>query len=183
VTTLYLAGPEAIEYARRLDGLEATELAWFAGWLCADGSIKNHGNGRASIVFQLTDRDPLERFAEMFGNEVKGPYAPTGLGRKPRYSWSIRGHKATAIIERIRPWLSRRYLERFEALDHAPRKRGKVLTPADVADIKARLGEWGAARRLAKQYGVSEGLVSAIKLGRVWSDVTAAHAAQGGEAL
>lgn len=47
------------------------------------------------------------------------------------------------------------------------------LTPVEVREIKNALGPHGAGRALARQYGVHEGTVSKIKVGRIHMDVAA----------
>lgn len=162
------------EYAARVGAIDEPTIAWFAGWLCADGSIKEHDGGRPKISFTLTDIDPLDRFAELFGNSVQGPIPPSGLGVKDRYHWQISGWRAAIILQRVRPWLSQRYAERAAAFDAwEPRGHaGRKLTPDDVAIIKAELakGGHGVGRRLARRFGVSDGMICHIKAGRMWTD-------------
>ena len=45
------------------------------------------------------------------------------------------------------------------------------LTESQVRDIKSRLGKWGEGKRIAREYGVSESLISDIKSGRTWAHV------------
>jgi len=162
-------------FRQRLASIDETVIAWFSGWLSADGSVKiSDQRGRPSIRFQICDRDPLDRFAEVFGNRVGGPF-PQGanaFGTRPVYEWKITGARAVLLLGRCLPWLSERYAARarsamrYETSPHAGRK----LTPDDVAEIKRELavGVHGTGRRLAKRYGVSEGMISAIRSGRAW---------------
>jgi len=46
-----------------------------------------------------------------------------------------------------------------------------TLTDEQVRDIRSRLGPWGAGIALAREYGVSKGIISAIKRGRSWAHV------------
>lgn len=159
------------------------QIAWFSGWLCADGCItvdSTSRNKRFKLQFKICDQDPLHKFSAMFGGSVGGPVAPTGLGKKPTYNWSVQGWRAATILERCRPWLSDRYAARADAVMggfSAKNHHGQKLTPAVVANIKAELaaGENGVSRRLAQRYGVSDGMISAIKSGRLWGYVTPTH--------
>ena len=160
------------------------EAAWFGAWLSADGSITlvpGSGNVRPRIrvQFKLTDEDvllQLSAVAAEFGGQraVSGPHAPTGLGRKSTFHWALSGADAEALIERVWPWLSSRYQQRYteRRAQVPPQRRGRKLSLSDVQDVKCRLAEGGhgEARRLAREYGVSEGLISAIRHGRVWCD-------------
>lgn len=163
--------PDHVAYQRRLDEIDEATFAWFGGWLSADGSILEPHPLRPRIRFVLTDRDPLDRFAELFGNTVGGPYPPSGLGVKDRYEWAVGGWQAVMILRRVRPWLSVRYTERAAKFERwVPKKIGRqVLTPSAVAEIRSTTG-YGTGRRLARKFGVSEGLVSAVRLGRCWKN-------------
>jgi hypothetical protein len=165
----------ADEFRKRLERLNEAEIAWFSGWLCADGSIKVVDKfGRPAVRFQICDRDPLDRFADLFGNSVHGPFAQHAgaFGTRPVFEWRISGLRAVILLRRCRPWLSERYAERaISAMQYKTRKhQGRKLTPVSVARIKRELetGGHGIGRRLAKRYRVTDGLISAIKVGRVW---------------
>lgn len=163
------------EYAEKVATLGEARIAWFAGWVCADGSIGDAGGGRPRIKFTLTDFDVLERFSQMFGNKPSPPYANTGLGHKPIADWQISGWRCLIILKAIEPWLSERYAMRMHLLDEwTPRAHcGQKVSPEEVAHIKWELakGEWGAGRALATRYGVSSGMISSIKSGRSWADI------------
>lgn len=131
-------------------------------------------NGRPSVRFQICDRDPLDRIAGLFGNRVIGPIPQHkgALGKRPVFEWKISGQKAVALLTRCMPWLSARYADRartvmlYTTREHSGRK----LTPQQAADIKAALafGRHGIGRQLAAKYGVTDGMISAIKRGRSW---------------
>lgn len=174
----YASEAEQRSYAARLANIDEATMAWFSGWLCADGSIKRHSEKAPKISFTITDLDPLDRFSEIFGGKVNGPFPATGLGVKDRYHWQVSGWKAAAIIERCRPWLSVRYTERADMALNSWRPRlhrGQKLNPEQVADIKRRLacGHRGIGRQLAREYGVSDALISAVRVGRLWPEVKA----------
>lgn len=156
------------------------DMAWFAAWLCADGCIGGAVTRKAgyrdrylvSLKFTLTDRDPLDRMAELFGNKVAGPYAQHegALGTKPLWYWGISGRKAVLLLRRADPWLSIRYRTRAHTViaSWEASSPGRKLTPAQVAEIRERLrtGTHGIGKLLAAEYGVTDGLISAIKTGR-----------------
>jgi hypothetical protein len=51
---------------------------------------------------------------------------------------------------------------------------GAELTENEVREIRRKLvgGSWGNATRLAKEYGISQSMISRIKNGKAWSHVT-----------
>jgi hypothetical protein len=156
----------------RVAAIAATDIAWFSGWLCADGSIKP--GPPPAIKFTICDRDPLERFSDLFGNRVHGPFKPSGLGKQVRYEWKLSGAKSLVLLRRCLPHLSRRYRERAEqAMRHSPRDHnGRKLSPSEIISIRAVLssGRHGVGRMLARKYGVTDALISAIKHGRTWTE-------------
>jgi hypothetical protein len=163
------------EYQARIDAIDEPTMAWFAGWLCADGSIgfvDEHQRPRLS--FALCDIDPLVRFSELFGNEIAGPLPASGLGKQPRYAWRVSGWKVPIILHRLMPWLSDRYTAKaLKAIEYENRPPAYLkLNPTQVATIKAELavGIHGVVKRLAQEFGVSKSLISAIKRGRIWSE-------------
>lgn len=103
---------EAEELKARLAQISDVDIAWFAGWLSADGCIAYHGKENTpQIQFKICDRDPLERFAELFGGYVGGPHS-VKKHYKPTYTWQFTGLKAAYILARCMPWLSLRYQKR-----------------------------------------------------------------------
>ena len=164
------------EYERRVAAIPENQIAWFSGWLCADGSITGwNGSKHASVQFTICDRDPLVKFAELFGNTVHKSQPPSGFGHRPRYGWRVAGFKATVILKRCIPWLSERYLQRAKrAIAATPYERKpRKLTLKNVIAIKKELAKnkKGINRKMAKKYHVSDGMIGHIRCGRIWGDV------------
>lgn len=161
-----------LHFRSRLELLSDAQIAYFSGWLCGDGCIlQDKASGCPRIKFTICDLDPLQKFSDWFGNKVGGPHKPSGLGKKQRYGWQIAGEKCRILIERCQPWLSVRYAERAAASsNYVIRVKGKKITQEIVNEIKLKLASegHGIGRKLAKQYGVTSGLISAIKHGRTW---------------
>src|SRR5579859_3144771 len=131
------------DFQALIDSISDTDMAWFGGWLSADGCIlASSGNGPVKIRFTICDKDPLEKFSNLFGNSVGGPLKPSGLGKTPRYDWQVSGMKARMLIVKVYPWLSDRYKRRADKAlaSWVPREHsGRKLTPDIVAAIKAEL--------------------------------------------
>lgn len=155
-------------YQRAVEAVEEPWVAWFGGWLCADGSIM----APARIRFTICDRDPLDEFSRVLGGTVSRPMPASGLGAQPRYSWQISGWRAEIVLNRVKPWLSARYSARSEraiASRNAPRPR--KLSESDVGEIKARLLDGETGRSIAASFRISEGMVCHIRKGRQWADI------------
>jgi hypothetical protein len=165
---------EYANFLKKLKKVSDIDMAWFAGWLCADGSIKiDKGGGTPTIKFVITDKDPLDRIAELLGNTVHGPMKPTGLGKKMTYSWSIRGIKVKDIINRCYKHLSNRYKEKADiALKYEPKYRSFKLSRQDVIDIKKSLKnrKRGDLIKLVRKYNVSRALINGINSGKFWAN-------------
>lgn len=118
----YTHQQEAELFKLRLTKISECDIAWFAAWLSADGSIRfkvkrsyrNESTPFAEITFGLCDRDPLDRFVELFGGSVSEPRIQKAnkLSSKPVYWWTLSGMKAVHLLMRCVPWLSLRCQER-----------------------------------------------------------------------
>ena len=161
-------------WEHRLNQIPESWFAWFGGWLSADGSIiKESKTGRVKIKFALCDRDPLNIFSTILGGRVSGPFKPSGLGKQPRFEWSISGWKAIYLLRYISGWLSCRYQKRAKAATKGfqqQRHFGRKLNPQKVAQIKSalRYPYHGIVTHLASQHGVTAGQICHIRQGRQW---------------
>jgi len=161
------------QFSKLLSQVDEPTIAWFSGWLCADGCIMvTDRRGRPRIKFTICDLDPLEKMSSIFGNKVSKPQKPTGYGSLPRYYWQLSGVRAALLLERCLPWLSDRYMQKaISAIQYKPLPNtGKKITPEQAAEIKRelQLNQWGAGKTLAARYGITDGMISAIKHGRAW---------------
>lgn len=159
------------EFKERLAKLSEEQIAWFSGWLCADGTILKTDTGLPRVRFNISDKDPLDKFSELLGCKVHGPIKPSGLGKKPIWEWAVTGMKALMLLKRCEKWLSERYKMRFLACRQTNNPRSKLLSNEDAKFIKSavKTAKHGDLRRLARRFGVSEATISAIKAGRIYN--------------
>ena len=91
---------------------------WAAGLFEAEGCVSFDGTPAMHLV--STDKDVVERFAEVVGGPVYGPYAqpPSTLGnpRKPQFRWRVSGRAAEAVATGLRPWLGTRRRGRMDEI-------------------------------------------------------------------
>lgn len=165
------------------------QIAWMAALFEGEGSIvapksrKERQCGHSSplrIKFSMCDVDVLEQFKQFAcGGHLRGPHAPSGLGKKPFYSLVIQGGHAFALAKLIWPWLGLRRkeqvriaIERWASLRES--KEGKVITASQAREIRRQLKArgHGSGRALATEYGVSAALISKIKRGHIWASVS-----------
>ena len=127
----------------------------------------------------MCDRDVLERFQRYGGGTISGPHKPSGLGKKDTFELCVNGMRAYHLLRAIWPWLGdrrreqvRRSVVAWGALE--PTNEGVKLNKEDVVAIKKRLavGKHGVGRAVARDYGVTDGMISAIKHGRAWPCVS-----------
>lgn len=81
------------------------------------------------IRIAMTDREPLDRFAALFGGKVYGPYKRGAEHHKPLYSYNLHGfERVQAAVAAMWGWLSPRRQEQarlvFTAPQGNPRCRG-----------------------------------------------------------
>jgi hypothetical protein len=77
--------------------------------------------GWLRLQIRMTDLDPLERFAEIVGSRVLGPYCyqqDDGSVRKPFWVVQVNCRKVQPVVERMWPWLGTR--RRARALELSP---------------------------------------------------------------
>lgn len=99
-----------------------TEIAWLAGLLEGEGSfamIRSCVGGKVyrypKIVVNMTDRDVIERVADLFGGSVYD--IPRYIeGRKLQYRAQITGSGAAQWMNDLYPWLGDRRRERIDAV-------------------------------------------------------------------
>lgn len=88
------------------------KTAWAAGFFEGEGTIRYH-NGRVHLSLGNTDKDVLDRFADVVGGKVMGPYKGQGKKTpshyKPVYQWYTSSIENTqAILRLFWPYLGER---------------------------------------------------------------------------
>lgn len=92
---------------------ESASWAWVAGVFEGDGSISGRRT-RTRLALKMTDRDVVERFADVVGGTVSGPH-PSGAKYKPR--WYAYASGETRMIDcyvAMEPFLGARRRARFQ---------------------------------------------------------------------
>lgn len=185
---IYVAGPSSHRRTAIGDNpILATEaqIAWMAALYEGEGCVvppvsKLSGRGYGSplrLKFKMCDRDVLQRFQQYAGGgNLSGPHKPSGLGKKETFTLVVQGSRAHALLVSFVPWLGARRCEQVRAAlakweSLRPTTDGRVINRSDAAEIKRRLatGRHGIGRQLAREYGISNGMISAIKRGKAWA--------------
>lgn len=163
----------------------AAQIAWMAalyegeGYVCMPRSRSERGGRHSSALrlrFKMCDRDVLEQFKRFAGGgNLSGPQKPSGLGKKVTYTLAIQGPRAYALLVAFWPWLGERRRGQVKAAlmkwaTMVPTHVGRIITRDEAEQIKRRLeiGGHGIGRQLAREYGVSDVLISRIKMGKAW---------------
>lgn len=88
----------------------SAELAWVAGIFEGEGSIINTSAGgrmQRRLVIQMTDKDVLDRVADIVGGSVFGPTLREGY--KPIWVWRVsRWCDIERVLLAMLPWLCER---------------------------------------------------------------------------
>jgi hypothetical protein len=141
------------------------DLAYIAGIFEGEGcvSISRHlrndtrAEGRYSyqlhVIFNMTDREPLDLLADYFGGKVRTyDYKPERNAR-PFHTWHISAKKAIPFLTSLQPFLRcQRIADKVElalAFQASKRYPGRfVHRPEHVAYTEERASYWAAMRRL-----------------------------------
>ena len=90
-----------------------TEIAWAAGFFDGEGCIthgRRHADGSVPLRLALNqvDRRPLDRFAQILGGSVKGPYTLKGKNVTKNASpyYALEYHNAEEVLILLWPYLS-----------------------------------------------------------------------------
>lgn len=78
--------------------ITALEISWFAGLLEGEGTFGWHKSGKylgsPKIAIQMTDRDIIQRAADLWGRPCNGPYGPYTTQSKPAWQTMVTGRSA-----------------------------------------------------------------------------------------
>ena len=98
----------------------ALDIVWLAGLLEGEGSFKIQTTGgyRGSvcIALQMTDKDTVERAAQLLGGTVWGPHGPYGVSKQQTYQVAIFGSKAASWMMTVFPLMSMRRKSKIKEL-------------------------------------------------------------------
>lgn len=160
---------------------DRADVMWLAGLYEGEGCVvSDKRGGSLKLRIGMTDRDVLVTFQELAQGGYISPRSRDsgGLGKKPVWDYVATGRHAYAVFIAMFPFLHQRRRNRIHEkltvwLTLIPSSAGRSLRHADVRVIKRELdsGGHGTGRRLAKQYGVSDATISAIRVGRIWKSV------------
>ena len=92
-----------------MEKLSEYDLGWIVGIIEADGSFTTNGRN-PRIAVKMTDFDTIERFAELMGVRVLGPYKyeDAQLGNKPYWQAHVDGQPARDFMSSTRKKFSLR---------------------------------------------------------------------------
>jgi hypothetical protein len=109
--------------AKKLSMSEA-DLAWLAGLLEGEGSFYASGSRAKNgvmyrypqIKVSMTDRDVIERVAQMFGIKVSVNSREKRREAKQIYSAQINGSRAMELMQQLLPWMGKRRSQKIKEL-------------------------------------------------------------------
>ena len=86
------------------------DVAWCAGFFEGEGHIsftvrKRDNASWLSIAVAQVHREPLDKFAEVLGGKVYGPYGPYSTNKKAYFMYQAYGKKAESAARTMRPYL------------------------------------------------------------------------------
>lgn len=114
-------------------------IAWAGGLFEGEGWLIQHQSGRQSYMsagIEMTDRETLERFAQMMAEHGIDRELGTRWRGNPKhkrqYDWKVTGARAVQVFLLLRPYLGTRRREKGDALVDAHNRRIEELTKPRV---------------------------------------------------
>jgi len=162
--------------------IEKRTLYWLAGLLEAEGSFivaPPSEPYRPRISISMTDEDVIARVAEIFRVKYHS-VRPRNTKHKVAYMASVRGRRAMLLMRELYPLMSRRRQEQIDRVFakhiYRPNNKGEnhgnaKLTEEQVRQIKTRLGQGEAGKRIAKDFNISQRAVSDINCDKTWGHI------------
>jgi hypothetical protein len=156
-----------MSFANSLDG-DSRGLVWLAGLLEAEGTFLKPppSSPKGPIVScRMTDRDVVERVAEMFGTRV------VSIDKRPfrtEYAAVLKGSRAVLLMSDLRPMMGRR---RGAAIDAAIRRFSPPARKLDfrkAEEIRHRHASGQSVSGLAESYGVARQTIHPILKRRIY---------------
>ena len=96
----------------------ALDVAWVAGLMEGEGSFYVSSTGQPKLSIMMSDKDVLERLAELFGTTARGPYGPYGRSKKQVWQVTLCNTKAASWMMTIYALMGERRKEKIkEVLD------------------------------------------------------------------
>lgn len=155
---------------------EGVEFAWACGLFEGEGSVVNRENRythyergpsvarNRGLCLSTTDRDVLERFCRIVGVGKIGPQR-VRPGCKPLFRWTVsRWCEVQPLAAAMLPLMGDRRATAIRALlANPPKARSNArLTDREVDELRGRALAGEGCRRLASEYGVSQGYASRL---------------------
>lgn len=152
------------------------EVAWAAGLFEGEGCIRfcKHDRtlGYISLRIKMTDRDVLQRFADIVGGELKGPYDPPANKPHWKIAWSVQisqTQKSIDVLEAFWPYLGERRRAKAQEViaqwQENCRSRPMRYSYDQVEEILAQKYLGVSAIELAADYGCSRQYIHSIVRG------------------
>ena len=101
---------------------QTQDIAWVAGLLEGEGyfgnraSTKEHNANSIRVTLGMTDRDVIERAAEVLHGNVIGPYAKSNSKYKPMYYVQWHGARAAGIMMTVYSFMGKRRQEKIKEI-------------------------------------------------------------------
>lgn len=107
------------------------EIAWAAGLFEGEGCVFCSGTHSAEMTLSMSDKDRVERFAEVMGFGTVGHVNPAQDGWKDMWKWRCEVRNLQQAVEMLWPWLGPRRQEqaRSALLAHQDHAARNLLAP------------------------------------------------------
>jgi hypothetical protein len=151
--------------------IDELTLHWLAGLLEGEGSFcmgTSSHPGKPYIAIQMSDEDVIAKVAAIWGTRyhVSCPKRSLSNGWHSIYATRLTGRRAVRLMLRLRSLMGqRRQVQITEALASHMEDARRVLTVAQLEELRRRALNGENMLELASEYGISRSLAYHIKNG------------------
>ena len=147
------------------------EFFWLVGWLEGEGCFSLSRNSPL-VHIGMTDKDTMEKVAELLGSHVYTASPHPQGNRKILYVVRIYGENAIVLMKVVMVYMSERRQKQIQKVlsvrKNAPGR--SKLVAKQVIEIRKQ-GNKILQKELGNQYGVHPSVISEILSGKAWAHV------------
>jgi len=149
-------------------GAHSLTLLWLAGLLEAEGTFLKPPPSEPNlpiVTCRMTDRDVIQRVAQLFGTEV----CVIQRGRfLTQFSARLKGSRAVSLMRDLRPLMGVRRTEAIDVAVSLFRPPIRKLSYASAEDIRGEYTLGASVSELARAYEVSRPTIRSALTGRIY---------------
>ena len=162
------------EHNRVIPKMTNVEIAWLAGLLEGEGCFSTPKRRSGFVKLGMTDKDTVVRASKLMNGKVSKSKTDHRGGRKPEYICHVHGMRARQVMELILPYMGKRRAKtiieklKLPSWGFQPKGSSRKLNEYQVRKI---LTSRKSNTEVAKEMGVAQPTISAIRSGKSWRNI------------